>query len=141
MSGLKPSNVKRMQKEGKNPMIDSSADGEPKVNALGRKYKISRISFPGRKYYEQPNGSWSWNVPKASVKPGSAEVLAGNARAESPGPANEAPANEAPAQNGKDPLSRPSRESPPAAPPKKNANSRKRRRSSRKHRRSSRKRS
>jgi hypothetical protein len=107
MSGLKPSNVKRMQKEGKNPMIDSSADGEPKVNALGRTYKISKLSDPGRKYYEQPNGSWSWNVPKVSVKPSSAEVVVENARAESSSPEIEAPAIEAPAMNGKDPLSRP----------------------------------
>jgi len=112
--------VKAMQKEGKNPLLYSSAFGEPRINALGRRYKLGKAS--GSKYYEQSNGSWSLNLPKVSLTPGSAEVVVGNARAESSGPeieapAIEAPAIEAPAMNGKDPLSRPpQRPSPPAAP-------------------------
>ena len=63
MSGLKPSNIKRMQKEGKTPLVYSSAFGEPRTNELGRRYKLSKGEDSGSKYYEQPNGSWSLNVP------------------------------------------------------------------------------
>ena len=142
MSGLTPSMVRAMQKEGKNPLLYSSAFGEPRINALGRRYKLGKAS--GSKYYEQSNGSWSLNLPKVSLTPDTKESMPLIAEVEPPkeqilngkdprsrpperryapaieAPAIEAPAIEAPAEqymNGKDPRSRPpSRASPPSAP-------------------------
>jgi len=96
MSGLTPSMVKAMQKEGKNPLLYSSAFGEPRINALGRRYKLGKAS--GSKYYEQSNGSWSLNLPKVSLKPDTKESMPLIAEVEPP---------KEQILNGKDPRSRP----------------------------------
>jgi len=69
MSGLKPSNVLRLQQKGRNPLIHSSADGPWLRNELGREYKISKFEARGQKYYKQANGTAGWDIPRGSLIP------------------------------------------------------------------------